>query len=101
MDELTTPHGDSIPPDDEPSSESQTEFQSAAAKVRAFPRNPGVYLFKDNAGRVIYVGKAKNLRARASSYFHVGAAAEVRVRDWLHEIVDVDFLECAIRQTEP
>lgn len=64
------------------------------AKVREFPRTPGVYLFKDAAGRVIYVGKAKNLRARAGSYFQVGAAAEARVRDWLHEIADVDFLCC-------
>ena len=35
----------------------------AAEKVRSFPQTPGVYLMKDDAGRVIYVGKAKNLRA--------------------------------------
>ena len=35
----------------------------AAEKVRSFPHTPGVYLMKDAAGRVIYVGKAKNLRA--------------------------------------
>ena len=35
----------------------------AAEKVRSFPQTPGVYLMKDGAGRVIYVGKAKNLRA--------------------------------------
>ena len=35
----------------------------AAEKVRSFPQTPGVYLMKDEAGRVIYVGKAKNLRA--------------------------------------
>ncbi len=45
------------------------EFEFAAAKVKRFPQKPGVYLFKDQAGRVIYVGKAKNLRSRASSYF--------------------------------
>ena len=39
-------------------------FRRAAAKVREFPQTPGVYLMKDAAGRVIYVGKAKNLRAR-------------------------------------
>ena len=43
-------------------------FQRAAAKVREFPQTPGIYLMKDAAGRVIYVGKAKNLR-RAGSYF--------------------------------
>ena len=36
----------------------------AAAKVREFPQSPGIYLMKDAAGRVIYVGKAKNLRSR-------------------------------------
>ena len=40
---------------------------AAATKVRSFPTTPGVYLMKDGAGRVIYVGKAKNLRARAGS----------------------------------
>jgi excinuclease ABC subunit C len=82
---------DSMPETD---GDSNGAFHAAAAKVRSFPRKPGVYLFKDNAGRVIYVGKAKSLRARASSYFHVGASAEARVRAWLHEIVDVDYLEC-------
>src|SRR5438445_5490273 len=44
-------------------------FRRAAATVREFPRTPGVYLMKDSAGRVIYVGKAKILRSRAGSYF--------------------------------
>src|SRR4051812_36676070 len=44
-------------------------FRRAAAKVRQFPRSAGVYLMKDSAGRVIYVGKAKILRSRAGSYF--------------------------------
>ncbi|GAB3922536.1 hypothetical protein GCM10029976_011260 [Kribbella albertanoniae] len=35
----------------------------------SIPDSPGVYRFSDSAGRVIYVGKAKNLRARLSSYF--------------------------------
>ena len=50
---------------------------AAAEKVKGFPTTPGVYLMKDAAGRVIYVGKAKNLRARAGSYF-LKAAAEDR-----------------------
>src|ERR1700752_5228535 len=51
-------------------------FRRAAAKLREFPRTPGVYLMKDSAARVIYVGKAKNLRSRAGSYFLKGAQAE-------------------------
>jgi excinuclease ABC subunit C len=62
------------------------------AKVRSFPTVPGVYLMKDAQGRVIYVGKAKNLRARASSYFQKTAALDRRVADWVDEIADIDFL---------
>ena len=67
-------------------------FDSALAKVRAFPTTPGVYLMKDAAGRVIYVGKAKNLRARAGSYFLKAAAEERRTADLVREIHDIDFL---------
>ena len=67
-------------------------FDSALAKVRAFPTSPGVYLMKDAAGRVIYVGKAKNLRARAGSYFLKAAAEERRTADLVREIHDIDFL---------
>ena len=45
-----------------------------AEKVKQFPTAPGIYLMKDAQGRVIYVGKAKNLRSRAGSYFHKTAA---------------------------
>ncbi|MGE0755420.1 MAG: UvrB/UvrC motif-containing protein [Pirellulaceae bacterium] len=69
-------------------------FRRAAVKVREFPQTPGVYLMKDAAGRVIYVGKAKNLRSRASSYFHKGAEEEWRTAPWLHEIADIDYIEC-------
>ncbi len=61
-------------------------------KVRGFPTTPGLYLMKDAQGRVIYVGKAKNLRARAGSYFQKTAAEDKRICDWVGEIADVDFL---------
>jgi excinuclease ABC subunit C len=64
----------------------------AAAKVRAFPTTPGVYLMKDDAGRVIYVGKAKNLRARAGSYFLKAAAEDQRTCRLVLEIRDIDYL---------
>ncbi|HTQ44859.1 MAG TPA: GIY-YIG nuclease family protein, partial [Polyangiaceae bacterium] len=38
-------------------------------KLEALPAKPGVYLFKDKKGAVVYVGKAKSLRARVRSYF--------------------------------
>jgi excinuclease ABC subunit C len=68
---------------------------SAREKVKDFPTTPGVYLMKDAKGRVIYVGKALNLRNRASSYFHEGAKLERRViADMLTQIADVDYVEC-------
>lgn len=69
-------------------------FRQAATKVKSFPQSPGVYLMKDAAGRVIYVGKAKNLRSRASSYFLKAAAADQRTATWIGEIADIDYLEC-------
>jgi excinuclease ABC subunit C len=70
-----------------------TGIRRAAAKVREFPQTPGVYLMKDSAGRVIYVGKAKNLRARAGSYFLKAAAEDRRTADLVREIADIDFLD--------
>ncbi len=70
-----------------------TAASGPADKVRTFPTKSGVYLFKDAQGRVIYIGKAKNLRARASSYFHKTAEGDKRIRDWIGEVADVDFLE--------
>src|SRR5262245_52308981 len=79
---------------DDPSVPHDYPFRRAAAKVREFPRTPGIYLMKDDAGRVIYVGKAKNLRSRAGSYFLQGAQNEYRTASWVHEIADVDYVEC-------
>ena len=61
-------------------------------KVRKFPTGTGVYLMKDAQGRVVYVGKAKNLRSRAGSYFQKTAEADKRICDWIGEVADVDFL---------
>jgi excinuclease ABC subunit C len=65
----------------------------AAEKVRSFPQTPGVYLMKDGVGRVIYVGKAKNLRARAGSYFLKGAAEDRRTAQLVQEIREIDYLD--------
>src|SRR6059058_3987337 len=65
---------------------------SAADKVRMFPTTPGVYLMKDAEGKVIYVGKAKNLRSRAGSYFLAQAAVERRTAELVKHIADIDFI---------
>lgn len=65
-----------------------------AEKARQFPTTPGVYLMKDVQGRVIYVGKAVNLRSRASSYFTEVAACDRRTSDLAREIADIDCIDC-------
>lgn len=82
------------PDPSEPDLPSGLGFDHAAAKVKNFPASSGVYLMKDIAGRVIYVGKAKHLRSRAGSYFLKAAAEDSRTANWVGEIADIDFVEC-------
>jgi excinuclease ABC subunit C len=63
-----------------------------AEKVKQFPTTPGVYLMKDDQGRVIYVGKAKNLRSRAGTYFTKAAAEDHRTAELVKHIIDIDFV---------
>lgn len=69
-------------------------LEHAAAKVKTFPQDPGIYLMKDAAGIVIYVGKAKNLRNRAGSYFLKAATEDARTAVWINDIADIDFIQC-------
>ncbi len=62
---------------------------SLAERVEALPTGPGVYLFKSRAGRVLYVGKAQNLRSRVRSYVS-GGDGRVRVPHLLERAADVD-----------
>jgi excinuclease ABC subunit C len=63
------------------------------AKIRTIPSHPGVYLYKNAEGEVIYVGKAKNLRARVRSYFQEGVAeADAKTGSLLREAVDVEYI---------
>jgi excinuclease ABC subunit C len=57
------------------------------------PLLPGVYLYKDTHGTVIYVGKAKNLRARVRSYFNVDRLAESKTGTLIHEARNIDFIQ--------
>ena len=75
--------------------EIQNRYRNAAEKVKTFPMEPGVYLMKDAHGRVIYVGKAKRLRNRASSYFRRDAIDDQRVGILVREIRDIDFISAA------
>ena len=61
--------------------------------VRQLPTGPGVYLMKDEHARVIYIGKAVNLRSRVGSYFTTAAAQEMRTAGLVPEIRDVEVIE--------
>jgi excinuclease ABC subunit C len=64
-------------------------------KIRSLPTSAGVYLYKNAEGEVIYVGKAKNLRSRVSSYFHEGRWEDAKTGTLVREAVDVDYIVVA------
>jgi excinuclease ABC subunit C len=61
-------------------------------KVVQLPLSPGVYLYKDAHGKVIYVGKAKSLRARVRSYFSEERLADAKTDTLISEARDVDYI---------
>lgn len=74
------------------SSESPSSLKE---KVRRLPDKPGVYLMKDRLGRIIYVGKAKSLKKRVSSYFTPSRAMtwHPKIRALIEMIADFDTME--------
>ena len=61
-------------------------------KVGQLPFSPGVYLYKDAGGRVIYVGKAKILRNRVRSYFSEDKLADLKTGTLIAEACDIDYI---------
>jgi len=64
-------------------------------KIRTLPTQPGCYLYKNAEGEVIYVGKAKNLRARVRSYFLEASQANAKTGTLMREAVDVEYITVA------
>jgi excinuclease ABC subunit C len=64
-------------------------------KIRTLPTQPGCYLYKNAEGDVIYVGKAKNLRARVRSYFLEASQANAKTGSLMREAVDVEYITVA------
>ena len=61
-------------------------------KLKGLPTSPGVYIHKDEAGKIIYVGKAKNLRNRVRSYFQSGRGHDRKTRELVRRIADLEFI---------
>ena len=66
--------------------------ESLKRKLHTLPHKPGVYLMKNEAGRVIYIGKAIDLSNRVRSYFHASAGQTPKVRRLVANIHDVEFI---------
>ena len=62
-------------------------------KVAQLPTEPGVYLYKNAAGTVIYVGKAKSLRSRVRSYFNEDRLAEAKTGSLIAEARDIQYIQ--------
>jgi excinuclease ABC subunit C len=65
-------------------------------KLKEIPRSPGVYMHKDVTGKIIYIGKAKNLRNRVRSYFQAGRTGEfsygIKTEELVRQICDVEVI---------
>lgn len=66
--------------------------------ISRFPNSPGVYLMKDTDGKVLYIGKAKDLRSRVMSYFQPSAdlltSRGPDIANMATRVADIDFLDC-------
>jgi excinuclease ABC subunit C len=63
-----------------------------AALLDTLPTKPGCYIMKDQSGKVIYVGKAINLRNRVRSYFHSSAHHDPKTQQLVRKISDIDWI---------
>lgn len=73
------------------------KFAAILKKIKGFPAEPGLYFMKGAKDKVIYIGKAKNLRARVSSYFQKSSdlvsSRGPKIVEMLNKVETVDFLE--------
>jgi excinuclease ABC subunit C len=76
----------------------QVPQQKFAAQLKAMPAKPGVYIFKNAKGDILYVGKAAVLRNRVRSYFGATHAFEPKVRQLVERIADIEFILTASAQ---
>lgn len=68
------------------------QIQELRKKAMALPKTPGVYLMKNDKGKIIYVGKAKALKNRVSQYFGSQNTHSVKVRRMVENVDDFDYI---------
>jgi len=61
-------------------------------KLKHIPAKPGVYLYRDSAGKILYVGKAVSLKNRVRSYFQPGAQLPPKTRVLVDKVADLDYI---------
>jgi len=73
------------------------KFEPIRQKIKTFPAAPGLYFMKADDGTVLYIGKAKNLRSRAGSYFQPGSdllsTRSPKILEMINKVEMVDYLE--------
>jgi excinuclease ABC subunit C len=62
-----------------------------AGRISEFPHLPGIYMFKDAGGSILYVGKARDLRKRIANYFRSGDGVDVKTRIMLSKAADFEY----------
>ena len=63
-------------------------------KANNLPELPGVYLMKNSSGKIIYIGKAKKLKSRVSSYFRNSSDMQIKVIKMVSNVYDFDYIIC-------
>jgi excinuclease ABC subunit C len=72
--------------------ELSSRFERLKARVKELPERPGVYLHRNSAGDIVYVGKARNLRVRVGSYLVGKGARDTKTMSLINEIDTIDYL---------
>jgi len=79
------------------SAQTDDKFGAIRKKIKSFPTTPGLYFMKGSKDKILYIGKAKNLRSRVAGYFQQGSDIAVsrgpKIVEMLGKVKSVDFLE--------
>ena len=66
--------------------------KSFEEQLKRLPTKPGVYLFRDDRGQVLYVGKAKTLRSRVRSYFQASQDTRATIQQLPERVDDIEVI---------